>query len=156
MLKTRNISTSQKDNTSMKIYWFVLKFALIVPFVHAYLKLLGYNRTLVLLKKFIPANSGHTPLSNNQEFPAATIRKLVRQVRLHSPLPGTCLSRSLTLWMQLQRMGVDTRLCIGTQTESNTFTAHAWLEYQGQPLNAGDHIRQHYAAFDRPMTADTW
>lgn len=151
MLKTRIILTFPKAQATLTVYWFALKFALLIPIVDMHLKLFGYNRTLALLKKFIPANSTPTPLLNNQPASASIIRSIVRQVRDHSPLAGTCLSRSLVLWLQLRRMGINTELYIGTRTESKKFEAHAWVEYQGQPLNAGKHVRRRYIAFEESM-----
>jgi hypothetical protein len=41
---------------------------------------------------------------------------------------------------------------IGTRRLDGEFQAHAWLEYQGQPLNAGKRVRQKYMVFEYTFT----
>lgn len=60
---------------------------------------------------------------------------------------GNCLSQSLTLWWLLQRQGVNSDLRIGVRTVAGCFQAHAWIEYQGQPLHEVPDVHQHYTAF---------
>ncbi len=131
--------------------WFALQLALVAPFVHAHLRLFGYNRTLAMLQRFVPTNPAPTAPYGDPETYASAVRRLVRQVRHRSPLPGTCLSRSLSLWWKLQRCGIEAKLRIGTRKDSPSFQAHAWVEYHGQPLNAGRRVRQQYVAFDRAL-----
>lgn len=151
ILNTKPILTSQKERSVIETYCFALKFALLVPFVHLYMKIFGFNHTLSLLKKFVPKDSTPTPIEGKVKFSASIVRRIARRVREHSPLPGTCLSRSLALWLQLQRMGIETELYIGIdpRNQSKKFEAHAWIEYAGQALNAGRFVRQRYVAFEK-------
>jgi hypothetical protein len=57
---------------------------------------------------------------------------VVRTLRL-LPTDGRCLMRSLVLLAMLARRGIATRLVIGV-SPAPTFTAHAWIELDGQAL----------------------
>lgn len=59
----------------------------------------------------------------------------------------------MTLWWLLRREGVDPELRIGARKESGKFEAHAWVELDGQVLNDGAEVHQHYARFDAPIVA---
>jgi hypothetical protein len=79
-----------------------------------------------------------------QERVAGTLseaRRLGRAVaRTLSVVPGDtrCLTRSLVLTRLLARRGIPARLVIGARATPR-FTAHAWVEYEGQPvLHPGD------------------
>ena len=55
-------------------------------------------------------------------------------------MPGDtrCLARSLVLTRLLARRGIPAKLVIGARAAPN-FLAHAWVEYDGQPvLSPGD------------------
>lgn len=60
---------------------------------------------------------------------------------------GTCLSRSLALRALLHKNGVETEFRIGVDKEEGELKAHAWLEYNGQPI--GEIVPQEYKAFAR-------
>ena len=68
--------------------------------------------------------------------------------RLPAPLRGNCLSRSLALWWMLARHGVPATLCIGARRDDGDFGAHAWVEHEGVPINAGRRVRSNYATFE--------
>jgi hypothetical protein len=57
--------------------------------------------------------------------------------------PTTCLSRSLVLCRMLRRQGVNCELRIGVRIVEGVFTAHAWIEVEGRPLD-GDHALHHF------------
>jgi hypothetical protein len=48
--------------------------------------------------------------------------------------PMTCLRRSLVKQYLLSQRGVNTDLFIGVRRNQEKLEAHAWLEYQGQPI----------------------
>lgn len=48
--------------------------------------------------------------------------------------PKRCLVRALALQWLLGRQGIATVLRIGVRKEAVQLSAHAWLEYEGQPL----------------------
>jgi hypothetical protein len=59
----------------------------------------------------------------------------------------------MTLWWMLRRDGVDGELHIGARKQGEKFEAHAWVELDGQVLNDGVEVHQHYARFDAPIAA---
>ena len=77
--------------------------------------------------------------------PAATTLEEARRLgwvvaRTLTLMPGDtrCLARSLVLTRLLARRGIPAKLVIGARP-APSFLAHAWVEYDGQPvLSAGD------------------
>jgi hypothetical protein len=65
----------------------------------------------------------------------------------HSPFRGNCLSRSLTLWWLLRQQGLEGTLRIGTRFKDGQFQAHAWVEYDGQPLNEEPQVYYTFTVF---------
>jgi hypothetical protein len=56
------------------------------------------------------------------------------------PGRALCLEQSLVLYYLLRRHGIPARYCQGV--EGPPFEAHAWLEYQGEPINdVAEHTR---------------
>jgi hypothetical protein len=66
-------------------------------------------------------------------------------------VPSTCLIRSLSLVRALQSRGIQTELRIGVRLESGKLDAHAWVEYQGVPVNDRHDIGARFAAFAQPL-----
>ncbi len=160
MFTSKTLTSQHRQLSPTVSYWFILKFIFLTPLVHTHLKLFGYNRTLALLNWSIPRNLTRTAPPNDIKTFSDHIRYLIRHMRNHSPLPGSCLSRSLTLWWQLRLSGIKTELYIGTRNysscdDSPTFQAHAWVEYLGYPLNAGKEVRQRYVAFDQAISSES-
>jgi hypothetical protein len=62
----------------------------------------------------------------------------VARVLAHAPGDTRCLARSLVLTRLLASRGITARLVIGARPAPD-FLAHAWVEYEGEPvLNPGD------------------
>ncbi len=132
---------------------FMLQLALLVPFIHTYLMLFGYNNTLATLKRFLPQKVAPTADPECLETFAQGMRRINRWFRLRSPFPGSCLSRSLALWWLLGRKGIKSSLRIGTRQVDGQFQAHAWVEQGPRPLNAGLRVNMRYASFTRNFTS---
>ena len=66
------------------------------------------------------------------------------------PIPATCLTRSLLLGWLLQRRGVTSQLRIGVRLVQGTLAAHAWVEYEGVPINDQQDVGAQFAAFKTP------
>jgi hypothetical protein len=60
-----------------------------------------------------------------------------------------CLPRSLALKRVLARRSVATTMRIGVQTVDGELLAHAWVEWQGRPLNDDERSLEKFAVFDR-------
>jgi hypothetical protein len=66
---------------------------------------------------------------------------LVQSAGRTVPVSVTCLKQALVLSWLLGRRGLPTTIQIGVSSQGGTFTAHAWLERQGEVifgLSAGD------------------
>jgi hypothetical protein len=84
-------------------------------------------------------------------LPANGAPTVLRQVTLAatwSPLRAKCLEQSLVILWALRRRGVDARLKLGVQ--QYPFCAHAWVEYQGRPLNDRPENLKLFRAFPEP------
>ena len=68
--------------------------------------------------------------------------------RHYSPLEAGCLVESLTLWWTLRRRGIAADLRLGVRTFVGPLQSHAWVEYQGVPLNDADDVRLVFEPFD--------
>lgn len=55
-----------------------------------------------------------------------------------------CLPRSIALFQQLKASGYDVKHCFGVNKKSDELAAHAWVEYQGQPLNEHPSIKKRF------------
>lgn len=78
---------------------------------------------------------------------------LVEQAARHCPWPATCLRRSLLLWAFLLRSGVASELRLGFRKPGGVFEAHAWVEWNGSPLNDAPDVRSRYAVPEPALAA---
>jgi hypothetical protein len=78
-------------------------------------------------------------------------QQILQLATRHGLYAGNCLSRSLTLWWLLRRQGIESDLRIGVRRVAGCFGAHAWVEYQGSPVNESRAVYQHYAVFTRAI-----
>lgn len=97
------------------------------------LRVLGLKRTLKLLD-WVPR--GHDQHDTSCQTLTSETQAVDRAARALGV--GTCLSKSLALYLRLRRRGIDTRLRIGVSKGGEIFSAHAWLERDGVPIR-GDH-----------------
>ncbi len=69
---------------------------------------------------------------------------LVDRAARDCPWPATCLRRSLLLRAFLLRSGVASELRLGFRMTDGKFEAHAWVEWNGVPLNDAPDVRLRY------------
>jgi hypothetical protein len=132
----------------------ILRTAMVLPLTELGLRLLGFRRWKKLIEKFSLPMHLHQSLSADLQRDAALRAvRAVRSVELHGPTNPNCLERSMTLWWLLRRNGVNAELHIGARKEGGRLEAHAWVELDGQVLNDGPEVHQHYARFDAPIAA---
>ncbi|MDB9313333.1 lasso peptide biosynthesis B2 protein [Spirulina sp. CS-785/01] len=74
-------------------------------------------------------------------------REMVQVAVGYWPGEVNCLARSLVLWALLHRQGIEADFRIGVRQQEQ-FTAHAWVEYQGIPLNDVPEVYKNFVAFD--------
>ena len=129
-----------------------LKLWTLLPLVAASLHLLGYPRTLRLLSRWSPAAPEHARLSEDAMSYALRLGRLARIAGRYVPTNGSCLRQSLLVWWLLRRKGVPAELRIGVRTQEG-FTAHAWVEVDGQPVNDAPDVGERFAPFDGSLSA---
>ena len=78
---------------------------------------------------------------------------LVERAACHCPWPATCLRRSLLLWAFLLRSGVASELRLGFRNPDGQFEAHAWVEWNGVPLNDAPDVRSRYVVPEQALAA---
>jgi hypothetical protein len=66
-------------------------------------------------------------------------------------LHGGCLPRSLVTRAQLRHAGINAELRIGVRSEPPALLAHAWVEFEGAPVNESREVIQHFAVFEGPV-----
>jgi hypothetical protein len=83
----------------------------------------------------------------------AEVRRLDRLVRAAARrhlYPMTCLRRSLVLKWLLSGAGIPAELRMGVRPEQGSLEAHAWVEYQGEPVGEDDGVAVRYTTLDLP------
>ena len=111
------------------------------------LKLVGLRRCKALLVHFAARKAS----PSSALYPIADARKIVRiqeAVLRHLTWHANCLERSLALWWQLGRRGIESDLRIGARKEGGRFEAHAWVELGNAVLNDSGETHVHFAPFD--------
>lgn len=112
---------------------------LLLPTVGAALRLIGFNRTRVLLDRSSEPAQKPGARGGSSE-PNDTARRIARLVAIAASRGGyraNCLRQSLALWWLLKRRGIDTELRIGVRKQGNALQAHAWVEHEGTPVGQG-------------------
>ena len=82
----------------------------------------------------------------------AAIGAMISIAARYSPCPANCLTRSLLLGWLLRRRGVCSDLRIGVRLDQGELQAHAWVEYEGEPINDAVDIAQRFMPFHAPLT----
>lgn len=91
-----------------------------------------------------------TPTKSTRALTLADIRALGEAVNIaarHTPFPAACLTRSLLLGWLLQRHGVQSQLRIGVRLTQGALDAHAWVEFEGIPVNDRPDVSAQFASF---------
>ena len=110
------------------------------------LSLFGFQRTKAALAG--TAVSGATT-DNNALSQARQTARIVTAAARYGPYKATCLPIALTLIWLLDRQGIETVLRLGVSKTDARLEAHAWVEYQGLPLNENQDVHERFAAFDK-------
>ncbi len=119
----------------------------LIPIVEVLLLSIGFKRTASLI---------WNPKQRSSLADKETARLLKRHARLMRKvvrvLPfGRCLAQSLVLGRVLQSKGVSVALVFGQSKADHKLAAHAWLEYQGKPVNESAAVAKKYVPFQTPV-----
>jgi hypothetical protein len=125
--------------------------SLLIP---AGFRTLGVPRTQHLLRNWA-SRSPHIELSS-EETSLFILHVLSAQTAVHRNIgiEGTCLSRSLALWAMLLRRRVPVELRVGFRRQDGKVKGHAWVEYQGAPINEETTIANSYITSSKDATFD--
>lgn len=118
----------------------VLRSLLLLPVVASLLKARGMECTRAWLERLGPFAAGDTSTLYARE-----IATLVGAAA--SLLRTQCLPRSLVLWHFLRDRSARVEVRLGvTKLVDGSLSAHAWVEFDGLPLNDGPDVFERYAA----------
>jgi hypothetical protein len=120
--------------------------AVVLPITRLLVKWAAYRRLHDTLSRMIPV----APIPADPLAEATTISRLVSRAANRSPIPATCLSQSLALWLLLRRHGVEADICLGVRGGTAQPHGHAWVEYQGRPLNETVDVRSRFLVMNGP------
>ncbi len=124
----------------------MLKAFLALPLVAAALRCCGLKRLQTVLN-YGRTGAADLPVSAPGMEQARVTARLVQASARHCLFRPNCLQQSLVLWWLLRRQGVAGELRIGVRPEVTGLEAHAWVEFQGVPLNDGADVHQRFAPF---------
>ena len=125
----------------------------LLPLLTVSLRARGFGATQRILQKFITPKKNSLPAMAVDSRTALTSRMVLAAAR-NSPVPCTCLERSLSLWWLLARQGIATQFRIGVRKDGEKFAAHAWVERDGVAIGEPEASHLHYAAFAEEMSGE--
>jgi len=130
-----------------------LRAVVLLPLLTLSLRVRGFGATQRLLQKFTALAKNDPPVAAVESRVALTTRMVLAAAR-NSPIPSTCLERSLSLWWLLARQGIVTQFRIGVRKDDEKFAAHAWVERDGIAIGEPDASHVHYAAFVEDLSGE--
>ena len=80
--------------------------------------------------------------------------RMVEAAGRYGPYRAKCLPESLTLWWLLRRQGIESQIRFGARKDDRRLEAHAWVEFDGTPLNDSTDVRERFKPFERAVTAE--
>lgn len=122
----------------------------LLPVVDILLRLGSWQRCERWARRW--ARQGQSRTGNGTRLAPRRIAWLVERAAHDCPWPATCLRRSLLLWAFLLRSGVASELRLGFRNSNGRFEAHAWVEWNGVPLNDTPDVRTRYAVPEQALT----
>ena len=134
LLQFHNLNAMQKRTLLAAWLW--------LPLFWLGLRVLGLPRFQGCLQK------APTRAALSMSLPA--IKALADAVNIaarHTPFPATCLTRSLLLGWLLRRRNMASKLRIGVRLTQGMLDAHAWVEFEGVPVNDSPDVNEHFASF---------
>lgn len=84
----------------------------------------------------------------------AHLTVLVARHRIMSWFGVDCVAESVAIESQLRRRGQRPSFRLGMSVNDSA-AAHAWVEIDGEPVNAGADIHDRFVAFDGPLPGDS-
>ena len=133
---------------SLLQWWIILVALFMLPMIALSLKLSGFKQTKNRMSRFIPTSMDNISAREQDLSRAKLISRAVAIAGNHGIYHANCLKQSLLLWWLLARHGIPTELKLGTQKlPQETFSAHAWVEYNGKALDDFSDLHHQYLVF---------
>lgn len=132
----------------------ILEAMLLPVFISTGIRLFGAGRTQRWLRMWASRGKAEQPAPDDAWAEIMTARRTQRRVTRVTGIRGSCLPRSLTLWTLLLRRGLTTDLRVGFRKREGKVEGHAWVEFQGIPLNEDPMTAKTYSAFTDPVSFD--
>lgn len=120
--------------------------SVMLPLVDASLRVAGFQRTFDWITRITPRSSlDRAPNAARLTHSAIPVGLAGNHFPRYRP---TCLPQSLVLWHLLRSNGTPAELNIGVRKAENEFSAHAWIEVDGQVINDSPDVAEHYVRVD--------
>ena len=133
---------------SLLQWWIILVALFTLPMIALSLKLSGFKQTKNRMSRFIPTSMDNISAREQDLSRAKLISRAVAIAGNHGIYHANCLKQSLLLWWLLARHGIPTELKLGTQKlPQETFSANAWVEYNGKALDDFSDLHHQYLVF---------
>ena len=126
----------------------LLQALVLLPVITLLVKSLGLGKTQSWLVRLTSLPISSSPPQSERIW--STVKMVKIATRYHR-FWNNCLRESLLLWWLLYRQGIISELRLGVQNQQGQFQAHAWVEYNGYPLNEFEDVRQRFATFNQPI-----
>lgn len=120
-----------------------------VIIIAASLRMFGFKAVLSVIRLF--ESSSDIQQTDIADY-TKRLKRLTRIIKFKGIFCGNCLSRSLMILGLMRRKGICCDLVIGSRLRNGELEAHAWVEHNGQPLNASPRVRGNYTAFEQSPT----
>jgi len=125
-----------------------IRAGLLIPVIEIWMRRTSFQRCqrgLLRLARWLP------PYTRRDMSPAQA-QKIAKLVALgntrYSLYRADCLTTSLAIQYVITRLGGHAELCLGVRTLAGQFEAHAWVEYEGVPLDQLETVAEIYSRMD--------
>ena len=121
----------------------------LLPLAAAALSVMGLGRYQRLLERFSRGSKADVAGDGRglRDRVCKTAR-LVEAAGRYGPYRAKCLPKSLTLWWLLRRQGIESQLRFGARKNARRMEAHAWVEFEGTPLNDSTDVGERFKPFE--------
>src|SRR5262249_8067626 len=139
---------SVKSDKGPSIHWLTIKALLFFLLLDMGLKLFGFAKVYELITgrktKIRPVYRGR---DHDQETVNRVGAAVAKATRYYYRKRIDCLPKSLTIFFLLVSEGIKVDLCFGV--ELYPFSAHAWVEYQGEVIGDVPQIKKQYTLINK-------